>query len=90
MKNFLFATAAALALLAAPAFADTLKVYGVATKPVAGSNYTVKVDPNAQFADNLGGEGFLFVTVDADNDPATADVAGVALSKTPDAVALFQ
>ena len=46
MKNFLFATATAFALFAAPVFADTFKVFGVETKAVAGSNYTVKVNPN--------------------------------------------
>lgn len=82
MKNFLFTTAVAFALMAAPVFACD-------TQPIANSNATQKVDPNCQFADNLNGESILFISVDADDDVTTPSVPGVALSKTPDFVALF-
>lgn len=52
MKNFLFATAAAIALMAAPAFACE-------TKAIAGTNATQKVDPNCQFAGPIGGATLL-------------------------------
>ena len=71
MKNFLFATAAAIALFAAPAFA-------CATKPISGTNAFQKVDPNCQFAsDNQGGSTLLLLgsaQVDDDNDPSTPNV----------------
>jgi hypothetical protein len=82
MKNFLFATVTAFSLLAFPALACE-------TKPVEGSNYTVKVDPTCQFADNQGGEGFLFLSVDDDQDVTTPNKAAVALSKSPDAYAVI-
>lgn len=55
MKNFLFATAAALALFAAPAFAgSTENITGCATVPVQGSNFTVRLDPNCALSNDKG------------------------------------
>jgi hypothetical protein len=77
MKKFLFATAAAFALMAAPAFSGaTEKATGCATKPAAG-NYTNFVDPTCLTAKSEGSNLLLGGFVDADNDPSTAPTAAL-------------
>jgi len=75
MKNFLFATAATIALFAAAAFACE-------TKPIPGTNAFQKVDPNCQFDEAIDGQNMLIggtITVDDDKDPSTPDVERYAL-----------
>jgi hypothetical protein len=72
MKNFLFATTTAFALLAAPAFAgSTETITGCATKPVSGGNYTNFVDPTCLTSKSDGSNLLLGGFADLDNDPST-------------------
>jgi hypothetical protein len=73
MKKLILATAAAIALMAAPAFAGaTEKATGCATKPVqGGGNYTNFVDPNCLTSKSDGSNLLLGGVADLDNDPST-------------------
>jgi opacity protein-like surface antigen len=60
MKKFFLATAAAIALMAAPAFAKTVQGCEVVTTD--GANFSIKVDPNCQFKDSSAtGSSSIFV-----------------------------
>lgn len=91
MKKFLIATAAAIALFAAPAFAGN--VQGCETVAVAGSNYSVKADPTCQFSgQNYGNaRGLVPVTFDVDAEGDAPRVPGIGMSDVPGAgIAILQ
>jgi hypothetical protein len=58
MKKLFLATAAAIALMAAPTFAGPFEnITGCETAQADNSNFTVRVDPTCAFAsDNSGGD----------------------------------
>lgn len=59
MKKLFLAAAAAIALMAAPAFAGPFEnITGCETAQADNSNFTVRVDPTCKFAsENSGGDG---------------------------------